>query len=80
VLIDASRRYLFELTAHQIVRDMVADLRAQGFEIWVVLPRGEAGEAIGRFRHVFVPADAQLFPTISDAIEAYLDQLDGSTD
>jgi hypothetical protein len=80
VLIDASRRYLFELTAHQIVRDMVADLRAQGFEIWVVLPRGEAGEAIGRFRHVFVPADAQLFPTISDAIEAHLDQLDGLTD
>jgi hypothetical protein len=38
VLIDASRRYLFEFTAHQIVRDMVADLRAQGFEIWVVLP------------------------------------------
>jgi len=59
---------------------MVADLRAQGFEIWVVLPRGEAGEAIGRFRHVFSPADAQLFPTISDAIEAHLDQLDGSTD
>jgi hypothetical protein len=25
VLIDASRRYLFEFTAHQIVRDMVAD-------------------------------------------------------
>jgi hypothetical protein len=39
VLIDASRRYLFEFTAHQIVRDVVADLRAQGFEIWVVLPR-----------------------------------------
>jgi hypothetical protein len=80
VLIDASRRYLFEFTAHQIVRDMVADLHAEGFEIWVVLPRGEAGEAIGRFRHVFRPADAQLFPTISDAIEAHLDQLDGSTD
>jgi SulP family sulfate permease len=80
VLIDASRRYLFEFTAHQIVRDIVADLRAQGFEIWIVLPRGEAGEAIGRFRHVFRPADAQLFPTISDAIEAHLDQLDGSTD
>jgi hypothetical protein len=26
------------------------------------------------------PADAQLFPTISDAIEADLDQLNGSTD
>jgi SulP family sulfate permease len=80
VLIDASRRFLFEFTAHQIVRDMVADLRAQGLEIWVVLPRGEAGEAISRFRHVFGPGEAQLFPTISDAIEARLDQLDGSTD
>ena len=80
VLIDASRRFLFEFTAHQIVRDMVADLRAQGLEIWVVLPRGEAGEAISRFRHVFGPGEAQLFPTISDAIEARLDQLDGATD
>jgi len=80
VLIDASRRCLFEFTAHQIVRDMVADLRAQGLEIWVVLPRGEAGEAISRFRDVFGPAEAQPFPTISDAIEAHLDQLDGSTD
>lgn len=66
VLIDASRRYLFEFTAHQIVRDMVADLRAQGLEIWVVLPRGEAAEAISRFRDVFGPAEVQPFPTISD--------------
>jgi hypothetical protein len=34
---------------------------------------------MGRFRHVFRPSDAQLFPTISDAIEAHLDHLDGST-
>ncbi|HEY6686133.1 MAG TPA: hypothetical protein VI094_08000 [Propionibacteriaceae bacterium] len=58
----------------------VADLRAQGLEIWVVLPRGEAAEAISRFRDVFGPAEVQPFPTISDAIEAHLDQLDGSTD
>jgi hypothetical protein len=54
VLIDASRRYLFEFTAHQIVRDMVADLRAQGLEIWVVLParRGRRGNQAlqARFR------------------------------
>ena len=46
VLIDASRRYLFEFTGHEAVREMVADLRDQGFEIWGVLPRGEAADAI----------------------------------
>jgi hypothetical protein len=46
----------------------------------VVLPRGEAGEAIRRFRHVFGSGEAQLFPTVSDAIEAHLDQLGGPTE
>jgi hypothetical protein len=46
----------------------------------VVLPRGEAGEAIRRFRHVFGSGEAQLFPTGSDAIEAHLDQLGGPTE
>jgi hypothetical protein len=54
---------------------MVADLRDQGLEIWGVLPRGEAGDAIRRFRQVFGPGEAQLFSTVSDAIEAHLDQL-----
>jgi sulfate permease, SulP family len=80
VLIDASRRYLFEFTGHEAVREMVADLRDQGFEIWGVLPRGETADAIRRFSEVFGPGEAQLFPTISDAIEAHLDQPDGSTE
>jgi sulfate permease, SulP family len=75
VLIDASRRYLFEFTAHEAVGEMVANLRDQGLEIWGVLPRGEAGDAIRRFRQVFGPGEAQLFSTVSDAIEAHLDQL-----
>ena len=45
-----------------------------------MLPRGEAADAIRRFREVFGPGEAQLFPTISDAIEAHLDQSDGSTE
>jgi hypothetical protein len=46
----------------------------------VVLPRCEAGEAIRRFTHVFGSGEAQLFPTVSDAIEAHLDQLGGPTE
>ena len=73
VLIDASRLYLFEFTAHEAIRDLVADLRDQGLETWAVLPRGEAAEAVRRFRHVFGSGEAQLFPTVADAIEAHLD-------
>jgi len=35
---------------------------------------------IRRFWEVFGLGEAQLFPTISDAIEAHLDQSDGSTE
>lgn len=77
VLIDASRRYLFEFTAHEATRDIVADLRDRGFQVWAVLPRGEAGDAIRRFRQIFGSGEVQLFATVSDAIEAHLDQLGG---
>jgi MFS superfamily sulfate permease-like transporter len=56
VLIDASRRYLFEFSAHEATRDIVADLRGRGFQVWTVLQRAEAGDAIRRFRQVFGPA------------------------
>src|SRR5688572_17325744 len=78
VLIDGSRRYLFEFTAHQALREMIADLRDQGLEMWVVLPPGDAGDAVARFRRVFGPGEAQLFPTVSDAVEAHLAQLERS--
>jgi MFS superfamily sulfate permease-like transporter len=55
VLIDASR-YLFEFSAHEATRDIVADLPGRGFQVWTVLPRAEAGDAIRRFRQVFGPA------------------------
>jgi sulfate permease, SulP family len=77
LLVDGSRRYLFEFTANQTLREIIADLRKQGLEIWIVLPPGDPGDAVRRFRQVFGPGDAEFFPRVSDAVAAHLDELEG---
>jgi Sulfate permease family len=34
-------------------------------------------DAVGRFRQVFGPGDAEFFPRVSDAVAAHLDELEG---
>lgn len=80
LLIDGSGLFIFEFGGHQALREMVADLRSEGLEIWGVLPLGSAEDAVMRFRRIFGPEEVQLFASAADAVATHLDQLGGPTD
>jgi MFS superfamily sulfate permease-like transporter len=80
LLIDGSGLFIFEFAGHQALREMIADLRSAGLEIWAVLPPGSAEDAVMRFRRIFGPEDIRLFPSAADAVATHLDQLGGPTD
>jgi sulfate permease, SulP family len=71
VLFDGSRLAIFEYTAHQSVRELVDELRAEGIDVWTVLPPGAATEAIERFDAAFGTEGTRLFPDAAAALTAF---------
>ncbi len=84
LLLDAADILIFEYTAHQAVRALLDELRAEGIDVWAVFPSEEVLNAIRRYATAsnVVPITEQIraFDSLAEAVVAFEDRTDANDD